>query len=269
MKTQASLLQRVIVFAYGLASYALFFVTFLYAVGFIGNFGVPKSIDAPATAPLWQALFVNLGLLIVFAVQHSVMARPAFKKWWTRLIPEPAERSTYVLLSSVALIALFAFWQPLGGVIWHVENRLGRAVLYALFGFGPLIVLASSTMVNHFDLFGLRQVWLHLRGQEYGELKFGTPGLYKYVRHPLYVGWFFTFWATPTMTVAHLIFALGATLYILLALRWEERDLVTFLPEYAEYRRRVPRFIPRGRAATPALSAETPRGAARKVIASV
>ena len=260
-------MKRILVFLYGVASYAVFFVTFLYAAGFIGNFIVPKSIDSPATVPIGQALLVNLGLLALFAVQHSVMARPAFKSWWTRYIPEPAERSTYVLFSSVALILLFALWQPMGGTVWRVEDRTGQAVLYGLFAFGWLLVLVTTYLINHFDLFGLRQVWLYLRGREYTALKFTTPSLYRHVRHPLYVGWFFAFWATPTMTVAHLVFALATTAYILLAIRWEERDLVAAHPEYAEYRRKVPMLIPRRRSAPP-LSVQPPRGASRNVIAA-
>jgi methanethiol S-methyltransferase len=250
MKAQSSILQRSLIFAYGLASYSVFFATFLYAVGFIGNLLVPKSIDSAATTPFWQALLINLGLLALFAVQHSVMARPAFKRWWTRFVPEPAERSTYVLFSSVALIALFAFWQPMGGTIWQVDNPIGRLTLHAAFAFGWLLVLASTYLINHFDLFGLRQVWLHLRGREYTPLEFKTPSLYKIVRHPLYVGWFFTFWATPTMTVAHLVFALMTTAYILIAIRFEERDLAAEHPQYAEYKRRVPMLVPSPRRAS-------------------
>lgn len=268
MKTNYSLIHRLLVFAYGVASYAVFFVTFLYAAGFIGNFVVPKSIDSPAAVPFWQALFVNLGLLALFAVQHSIMARPAFKRWWTRFIPEPAERSTYVLFSSLALIALFAFWQPMGGTIWHVENPVGRIALYAAFVFGWALLLLSTYLINHFDLFGLRQVWLHLLGREYTSLKFATPSLYQHVRHPLYVGWLFTFWATPTMTVAHLVFALMTTAYILLAIRWEERDLATYHPEYAEYRRRVPMLIPRRKAFVKPLSVNPPRGASNTIISA-
>jgi protein-S-isoprenylcysteine O-methyltransferase Ste14 len=249
MKTQASIVHRSLVFLYGLASYAAFFATFLYAIGFIGNLLVPKSIDSPATKPFWQALLINLGLLALFAVQHSVMARPAFKRWWTRFVPQPAERSTYVLFSSVALIALFAFWEPMGGTIWHVDHPIGRLALQSVFAFGWLIVLTSTYLINHFDLFGLRQVWLHLRGREYTPLEFKTPSLYKIVRHPLYVGWLFTFWATPTMTVAHLVFALMTTAYILVAIRFEERDLTAEHPQYAEYKRRVPMLVPSPRRA--------------------
>ncbi|HET9449226.1 MAG TPA: hypothetical protein VFO35_23340, partial [Steroidobacteraceae bacterium] len=232
--------KRLSIFIYGVVSYAIFFATFLYAVGFIGNLWVPKTMDSARETPFLTALLIDLGLLGLFAIQHSVMARPAFKRWWTRIVPEAAERSTYVLFSSVALILLFAYWQPLGGAVWAVTSPLGQAVLYAGFAFGWLLVLVSTFLINHFDLFGLRQVWLQLLGKPYTPLKFGTPVLYRYVRHPLYVGWFFAFWATPTMTVTHLVFAIATTAYILIAIQLEERDLVEAHPEYANYRRSVP-----------------------------
>ena len=239
-------MKRIAAFTYGVVCYAIFFGTFLYAIGFVGDLFVPKSIDSAPESPLGQALLINTLLLGLFAVQHSVMARPAFKRWWTRFVPKPVERSTYVLFSSLALMALFAFWQPIGGVIWDVQDPVGQAVLYGLFAFGWGLVLVATFLINHFDLFGLRQVWLYLRGKEYRPLNFGTPALYKIVRHPLYVGWFFAFWATPTMTVAHLFFALLTTAYILIAIRFEERDLVTeHGARYSEYRRQVPMLIPR------------------------
>jgi len=239
-------MKRIAAFAYGIICYAIFFGTFLYAIGFVGNLFVPKSIDSTPAGPLGQALLINALLLGIFAVQHSVMARPAFKRWWTRFVPKPVERSTYVLFSSLALIALFVFWQPIGGVIWDVQDPVGQAVLYGLFAFGWGLVLVATFLINHFDLFGLRQVWLHLRGKEYRPLNFGTPGLYKIVRHPLYVGWFFAFWATPTMTAAHLFFALLTTAYILIAIRFEERDLVAeHGARYSEYRKQVPMLVPR------------------------
>jgi methanethiol S-methyltransferase len=237
--------KRSLIFMYGIACYAMFFATFLYALGFVGNFGVPRGIDGDPEVDRVTALLTDLGLLGLFAIQHSVMARPAFKRWFTRLVPEPAERSTYVLFSSLALIALFAFWQPLGGSVWHVEDPLWRGVLYALFGFGWGLVLVSTFLINHFDLFGLRQVWLQLIGRPYTHLRFGTPGPYKLVRHPLYLGWFFAFWATPEMTATHLLFALMTTAYILVAIRLEERDLAAALgDDYRRYRERVPMIIP-------------------------
>jgi methanethiol S-methyltransferase len=251
--------KRISVFIYGVVSYAIFFGSFVYALGFVGNVGVPKSIDSIPQSPLWMALAINSLLLGAFAVQHSVMARPGFKRWITRFIPKPAERSTYTLASSLLLIALFTFWEPIGGVVWSVEDPIGKAVLYSLFGFGWGLVLVATFLINHFDLFGLRQVWLYLVGKEYTQLKFGTPGPYKWVRHPLYVGWFFAFWATPTMTVAHLVFALLTTGYILIVIQLEERDLLNVHPEYAGYRKRVPMLIPRfkrgGNASTPAAEA--------------
>ena len=238
--------KRIAVFIYGVACYAIFFATFLYAVGWVGNLIVPTGIDGEPTQPLAIAFAINAGLLAIFALQHSVMARPAFKRWWTQFIPQPAERSTYVLFSSLALIALFVFWQPMGGTIWEIENPAGRAVMWSLFAFGWLTVLVTTFLINHFDLFGLRQVWLYLRGREYTQLKFREPGPYKHVRHPLYVGWLFAFWATPHMTVAHLFFALGTTGYIIAAIQLEERDLEKHLPGYADYKQRVRGwFIPR------------------------
>jgi methanethiol S-methyltransferase len=238
-------MKRFSILIYGVICYVIFFGTFLYAAGFVGDIGVPKSIDSGPVSPLGLALLVNLGLLGLFAVQHSVMARPAFKRWWTRIIPKPAERSTYVLFSSIALIALFAFWQPMGGVVWNVEDPAGRIALYSLFIYGWSLVLVSTFLINHFDLFGLRQVWLYFRGREYTPLPFRTPGPYKWIRHPLYLGWLIAFWATPTMTIAHLVFALLTTAYILIAIRFEERDLVAAHPEYETYRRQVPMLVPR------------------------
>jgi protein-S-isoprenylcysteine O-methyltransferase Ste14 len=235
---------RLAVFVYGVASYAVFFLTYLYAIGFVVNVFVPRTIDGTPSGDFATSLLIDLGLLTAFAVQHSVMARSGFKRWLTSFIPEPAERSTYVLASSLALIALFALWRPLGGVLWSVEGT-GAIVLYVLCGFGWLLVLFSTFLINHFDLFGLRQVWLYLVGKEYRPIGFRTPGPYRVVRHPLYVGWLFAFWATPTMTFTHLVFAIATTGYILIAIRLEERDLVKNLGEaYREYRERVPMLIP-------------------------
>jgi protein-S-isoprenylcysteine O-methyltransferase Ste14 len=226
-------------------AYALFLGSFLYAVGFIGNFWVPTSLDAAASVPFGQALLINTLLLAAFALQHSVMARQGFKRWWTRLIPEPAERSTYVLATVLALAAIFAWWQPMGGVLWDVQDPAGRAAIYGLFAFGWVLVLASTFLINHFDLFGLRQVWLYFRGTPYTPIGFRAPALYQHVRHPLYVGWLCVFWAAPTMTAAHLVFALLTTAYILIAIQLEERDLVAAHgTAYANYRKRVPMLIP-------------------------
>jgi len=239
------MLKRILFFAYGTFSYLIFLGTFLYAIGFIGNFAVPRTLDGPATRPVAISLAIDVALLTLFAVQHSVMARKWFKDWWTRIVPKPIERSTYVLFSSVALILLFTFWQPLGGVVWSVEDPTGRLVLRGLFAFGWTLVLVSTFLINHFDLFGLRQVWLNLLGRPYTTLQFGTPGPYRLVRHPLYVGWLFAFWMTPLMTLAHLLFSVATTAYILLAIQFEERDLVREHGEsYKEYRRSVPMLLP-------------------------
>ncbi len=241
-------MQRIGVFAYGALAYAIFFATFLYAVGFVGGFGVPRTIDGTPEGPLWVALAIDLLLLAAFALQHSIMARPAFKRWWTRIIPEPAERSTYVLASSLALIVLFWQWRPIGGIVWQVEHPVAEVLLYGVFAAGWGTVLASTFLINHFDLFGVRQVWLHLRGRPYQPLAFGTPGLYRHVRHPLYVGWLLAFWATPTMTATHLLFAVMTTAYILIAIQLEERDLVAAHgARYDAYRRSVPMLVPRAR----------------------
>jgi len=241
--------KRSIVFLYGLVSYAVFLGTYLYAIGFVGNFVVPRSIDGAPVGGFVSSLVVDLVLLLVFALQHSVMARPAFKRWWTRFIPEPAERSTYVLASSLALIALFTYWRPLGGIVWSVKDSAAAVVLHGLCAFGWLLVLVSTFLINHFDLFGLRQVWMYLRGIPYQPIGFRTPGPYRLVRHPLYVGWLFAFWATPTMSVAHLLFAIATTGYILVAIQLEERDLTASLGDaYREYRQRVPMLIPFTRA---------------------
>lgn len=237
-------MKRLSIFLYGVISYAIFFATFLYAIGFIGNLWVPKSMDSAREVPFAIALLIDLGLLTVFAVQHSVMARPFFKRWWTKIIPQSAERSTYTLISSLLMIALFVFWQPLGGDVWNVTSTTGQAVIYTMYAFGWLLLLASTFLINHFDLFGLRQVWLQLLGKPYTELPFKMPALYRVVRHPLYVGWIFTFWATPTMTVTHLVFALATTAYIVIAIQFEERDLVNAHAEYDMYRKRVPMLIP-------------------------
>ena len=251
-------MKRALIFTYGIASYLLFFVTFLYSIGFIGNFGVPKSIDSAPTLPLGNALLIDLGLLAIFAIQHSGMARPAFKRWLTRYIPETAERSTYVLLSTVAMAAMMAFWQPLGGVIWAVEGTtLATALIAAYLGSWALLLYATF-LINHFDLFGLRQVWYALRNKEVPELTFVTPTLYRIVRHPIYVGWLGIMWFTPTMTVTHLLLAAGSTAYIILGVKLEERDLIAAHPEYAQYKRKVPALIPSlTRRLTPATKAQT------------
>jgi protein-S-isoprenylcysteine O-methyltransferase Ste14 len=233
-------------FIYGVVCYLAFFATFLYAIAFIGNFGVGRSLDEVPQIPVLKAVAIDTALLGLFAVQHSVMARQWFKKALTRIVPEAAERSTYVLFSSLALIVLFWKWEPIGGVVWSVENPLGRVAILGLYAAGWVIVLVATFLINHFDLFGLRQVWINLRGREYTHLAFRTPGPYKLVRHPLYVGWLLVFWSAPIMTSAHLLFAVATTLYILVAIQFEERDLVRLHPEYQHYRERVPMLLPIG-----------------------
>lgn len=237
--------KRILFFAYGSLSYFIFLGTFLYAVGFIGNFGVPRTLDGAASGAWGISFAIDVGLLALFAVQHSIMARKWFKDWWTRIVPRAIERSTYVLFSSLALILLFWQWRPLGGVIWSVQDPASRVALRGLFAFGWGLLLLSTFLINHFDLFGLRQVWLYLLGRPYKPLGFATPGPYRMVRHPLYVGWLFAFWMTPTMTLAHLLFSVATTCYILLAIQFEERDLVRdHGVRYEKYQRTVPMLVP-------------------------
>jgi len=237
-------MRRALTLAYGTVSYAIFFLTFLYAIGFLGNIVVPKSLDSGATDPWQAALAIDLGLLSLFAIQHSVMARPGFKRLLTSIVPVEIERSTYVLASSLALCLLFWQWRPLGGGVWDAQHPVGRALLLAGFAFGWGLVLVSTFVINHFDLFGLRQTWRAFQGQPQSAVQFMMPAFYRVVRHPLYVGWLFAFWSTPTMTVTHLLFAVVTTAYILVAIQLEERDLMDAHPEYAEYRKQVPMLVP-------------------------
>jgi protein-S-isoprenylcysteine O-methyltransferase Ste14 len=241
-------MKKTIFLLYGTISYLIFGVTFLYAFGFVGNLFVPITIDGKPVVPLLNAILINVGLLLIFALQHSIMARPAFKSWWTKIIPEPLERSTYVLLSCLCLLLIVWQWQPMGGFIWSVENTTGKAVLTGLFITGWLIVFLSTLMINHFDLFGLRQVWFYFKGKKYEPLRFRTPFFYKYVRHPLYFGWLIAFWATPVMSAAHLLFTILTTGYIFTAIIFEERDLTTqFGSKYTEYKKKVPMIFPTGK----------------------
>jgi protein-S-isoprenylcysteine O-methyltransferase Ste14 len=235
---------------YGVICYAIFFVTFLYLIGFVGNIAVPKTIDSGAAGPAGVALLVNAGLLLLFGLQHSVMARPGWKRVFTRVVPRSIERSSYVLASSIVLILLMWLWQPLPTPIFEVEGGIARSALIATYFLGYGIVLYSTFLIDHFDLFGLRQVFLRAMGRSYTEKRFATPAVYKLIRHPLYVGWMITFWAAPTFSVGHLLFACGMTAYILAAIPLEERDLEAQLGEpYRSWRARTPAFLPRiGRA---------------------
>jgi methanethiol S-methyltransferase len=256
-------MNRLLTLGYGAVSYVVFLAAFLYAIGFVGNLVVPRSVDNGVAAPIGEAVVVNVLLLGVFAVQHSVMARPAFKRRWTRLVPKTIERSTYVLISSLLLFLLFWQWRTMPAVVWDVTWTAGRVALYVLFWVGWALVLTSTFMINHFDLFGLRQVYLAWRGQPYTDVEFRTSLLYRLVRHPIMLGFIIAFWATPTMTAGHLLFAVATTGYILIALQLEERDLTTGLgDQYREYRRRVPMLIPGlHRGSGPTVPSTTPRPA--------
>lgn len=235
---------RFVAFLYGTLSYLVFVGTFLYALGFITGVVVPKTIDTGSAVPLTEALIVDLVLMSLFAVQHSVMARRQFKEWWTQYVPKSVERSTFVLFSSLALVLLFWQWRPIPTIVWQVENPYAAAVMGLSFaGFG--LVLASTFLINHFELFGLHQVANHLAGRDMPAQRFRTPALYKVVRHPLYLGFIVGFWAAPTMTVGHLLFAAVTTAYIFVGALLEERDLIDiFGDEYRRYRERVPMLLP-------------------------
>ncbi|HET9775775.1 MAG TPA: hypothetical protein VFP77_04330 [Gemmatimonadaceae bacterium] len=238
-------MSKALAFFYGIVAYVLFVVSFVYAIGFVGNFIVPKSIDSGTVIGTWTALIIDAVLLTLFAVQHSGMARRGFKRWLTRVIPEPIERSTYVLCASLVLLLLYALWRPIPNSIWNVTNPTGVMVLWALFGLGWTIVFISTFMIGHFDLFGLKQVWLNMAGRTRSPDSFRTPAFYKIVRHPIMVGFFIAFWATPFMSAGHLLFAIATTGYIILAVQLEERDLVAAHGEqYLNYRKQVPAFVP-------------------------
>jgi methanethiol S-methyltransferase len=250
------LMKRILTVGYGAAAYLLFLAVFLYLVGFVGNFWVPRTVDRGLSAPVGQAVLVDVLLLGAFGVQHSVMARPAFKAWWTRFVPPAIERSTYVLLSSAVLALLYWQWRTLPAVIWDVWQPAGRLTLWTLFWLGWAIALMSTFMISHVDLFGLRQVYLAWRGKPYTHIPFHVRMLYRLVRHPLMLGFVIAFWAIPTMTAGHLLFTIGMTGYILAATQLEERDLVAALgDQYREYRRTVPMLLPLKRPRPPAETA--------------
>lgn len=258
-------MRRTFALVYGFLAYALFLGVFLYAIGFLANFLVPKSIDSGSTGVLWQAVAIDLALLGLFAVQHSGMARPGFKRWWTRVVPRPIERSTYVLLSSLVLALLFWQWRPIPGEIWSVEAAWGRIALWGLFALGWAILLVATFLISHAHLFGLRQVVDHHQGRTPAKIEFQTPGLYKIVRHPIMLGFLIAFWATPRMSAGHLLFAAASTGYIVIGVALEERDLVrAFGDRYRAYRARVPGLVPlpTARAGRPAaaVSAEGAEG---------
>jgi methanethiol S-methyltransferase len=258
------MLARLLILFYAIVSYAVFLASFVYAVGFVGNYIVPKSIDVGGATSLSGAVVVNLLLLGLFAIQHSLMARRAFKQWWARIFPVACQRSTYVLLSSLILLLLFWQWRPIPSPVWQIGG-IAAWLLIGVYWLGWLIVLASTFMIDHFDLSGLRQAFFALRGAELPGQSFKTPLLYKIVRHPLMLGFLLVFWATPEMTAGHLLFAIMTTAYILVGLQFEERDLIAqFGTTYQQYRRRVPMLLPRvfGRRETEDREAEA-RGAMR------
>ena len=238
-------MKKIISLFYGLVCYLAFFGTILYAIGFVGNLVVPKTIDSKPQLPLLDAVLIDASLLLLFALQHSIMARPAFKNWWTKFVPQHLERSTFVLLASLCLMLMMWQWQPIGGTVWSIENETVKGLLLITYLIGWAIVFLATFLINHFDLFGLRQVWLYFRGKPYTPLPFGVPLLYRFVRHPLYLGFLIAFWSAPVMTAAHLLFCILTTGYILTAIQFEEKDLLNHFGEkYRKYRNGTPMIIP-------------------------
>lgn len=239
-------MKKSMAFIYGLIAYLIFLVAFLYAIGFVGNFIVPKSIDSGTETNFWQALLVNALVLSLFVIQHSIMARPAFKKWFTRIISPAIERSTFVLLTSLILLLIFWQWQPLTTVVWKAENEAVAMILTGVFFFGWLVVFLSTFMINHFELFGLKQIFDNLKSKPPQPHVLQVNFFYKIVRHPIMSGFIIAFWATPLMTVGHLIFAIATTIYIIVAVKFlEEKDLRNYIgKEYEDYQKKVPMLIP-------------------------
>ncbi len=238
-------MKKTLILIYGIMAYLMFWAVALYAIGFIGNFGIERTLDGLPRVSLVSALVTNLGLLSFFALQHSGMARNGFKKWITQWVPAAVERSTYVMVSSLAMVVLYLFWEPMGGVLWSFDQGLSQALMIGVYMFGWAMIVVSTLQINHLHLFGLQQVWYAYKEQEVPSSEFVTPGMYKWVRHPLYVGWLIVLWAAPTMSVAHLLFAVGLTVYILVAIRFEERDLEhEFGHKYRMYQRSVPMIVP-------------------------
>jgi len=236
---------RVLTFLYGIICYMIFFIVFLYSIAFVGNLRVPKSIDSGYQDSLTTAIIINVALLSLFAIQHTIMARPQFKKAWTKIIPEPMERSTFVLLASLILALIYWQWQPMTQVIWNVKGSVLGTVLTLIFWAGWLMVLLSTFMINHFDLFGLRQTFMHFDKRTYTNVRFQTTMFYKLVRHPIMTGFIIAFWATPYMTTGHLLFAVVTTAYIFVGIRFEEKDLVDEIGEdYVTYRQKVGALFP-------------------------
>ena len=233
-------------FLFGVVSYLVFLIAFLYAIGFLAGIIVPKTINSGDTSSFLNSLIINLLLLGLFAIQHSLMARPFFKRWLTQFVPAQIERSIYVIISSLVLFLLYWLWQPMTNVIWHVQSSFGASLIWVVFGLGWLIVLLSTFMINHFDLFGLRQVWLHMRDRPYESIPFQTTALYKFVRHPIMLGFILAFWATPMMTEGQLLFSVMTTLYILVGIKFEEHDLQKSLGnDYMQYKNSVPMLFPK------------------------